>query len=974
MYCSDSYNVVDYTYFAIAELDSGINMSSIQLGFKAYQDTNYRSNIIVGVMANPMDVTSFEAVDTIICNNEARWDYYEVPFSSYSGQGRYIAFMTKLMEASEVETFLIDDIVLDVMPSCPKPYDVVSLGSHSDSIIVDWQELGAATEWQLCFGIAPINPSLGQGTIVSGVTSHPYVFDNLSNDTIYNVYVRSICGPGDTSDWSLSYVECSPGYYNFQTSGTDTVYMCNGWIYDNGGLTGDYSSCVNSTLIVYPSSENSLVYITGSYETVGGGDRITVYDGVGTMSTTRIYQSDMSASNLIFASTTGPLTINFYTGSANNSSGFAFNVQCVSGSCSMVQDIEAVYATSSSATIGWTELGSASSWQIEYGLSGFELGTGINMFTTSNPCVITNLLELTHYDIYVRSICSPGDTSGWQRSTFRTGTCEIPDYITVGTSTTSSNQFPLRTNRNYSYSQQIFLSSELDTLQGGEEMNITAIFFQEAYVMNLTPRNIKIYMGHTRESVFLQRNLWIPISQLQLVFDGEVTFGGTGSYRWREILLDSMFAYNGVDNIVVAVLDETGRELGSVNVCNHSTGNSIRGLSYESDDPISLANLGYGFSYQYRGNIKFQNCINTCNRLDSLTLDVRTNAVEISWDDYVDSEVSYKETSSTEWTEPIFVPDNSHYLLTGLLPGTDYNLRIRRVCDSNAFSYWDYRNVTMLSLPCYSPINICAEDVEMTSATIRWVDTSSSHEAWDVAYGYGNSSTNWDTMRVTTPFANLTRLYSNNDYTIRLKPYCSVAGNVSGSWTEPFYFRTVTCEMVRNLMAADVTKNTITLAWSALPEQTKWEISYGLEGVNEDNGTKIEVEGSRGYTIIGLEPDTVYDIYVRSVCQERVYSAWTDKLQVRTSPIGISTAETDNVDVIIYPNPTDGETTVAINGIVGNAEFELADMNGRIIIAETVNCEGSLVKTINVSSLAKGTYFVHIYNNDFNTTRKLVVK
>ena len=47
-------------------------------------------------------------------------------------------------------------------------------------------------------------------------------------------------------------------------------------------------------------------------------------------------------------------------------------------------------------------------------------------------------------------------------------------------------------------------------------------------------------------------------------------------------------------------------------------------------------------------------------------------------------------------------------------------------------------------------------------------------------------------------------------------------------------------------------------------------------------------------------------------------------------------------------------------------------MNGRMIV--TIACEGSLVKSIDVSNLAKGAYFVHIYNDNFNTTRKLIVK
>ncbi|MBR5783928.1 MAG: T9SS type A sorting domain-containing protein, partial [Bacteroidales bacterium] len=182
------------------------------------------------------------------------------------------------------------------------------------------------------------------------------------------------------------------------------------------------------------------------------------------------------------------------------------------------------------------------------------------------------------------------------------------------------------------------------------------------------------------------------------------------------------------------------------------------------------------------------------------------------------------------------------------------------------------------------------------------------------------------------------------------------------------------CEGVTNVVANDITAEGATISWTAPAGQNKWEISYGIEGVVENNGTKIIVENTPVYTITGLESDFPYDVYVRSICQEGVYSAWSTKGQFRTTREGINTASADNVKVQIYPNPANSEATVTVDGITGEAEFVLADMNGRIIVTETINCEGSLVKTINVSNLAKGAYFVHIYNNDFNTTRKLIVK
>ena len=329
--------------------------------------------------------------------------------------------------------------------------------------------------------------------------------------------------------------------------------------------------------------------------------------------------------------------------------------------------------------------------------------------------------------------------------------------------------------------------------------------------------------------------------------------------------------------------------------------------------------------------------------------------------------------STLVWSDNISVVNTNTYTVTGLQPETNYEFRLRTVCDSTTLSGWFIVPTTTLELPCVAPMGFSASNVELTSATVAWTDSLNNQEAWKVAYGYGADASAWDTIDVTTASVNLTNLYSNTEYTVRVKAYCSVEADVYSEWSEAFTFRTATCEGVSNITSSAVTANSATINWTPGASQTKWEISYGMEGVSEANGTKVVVENTPAYTIEGLESDLTYDVYVRTVCAEGVYSAWSNKIQFRTT-VGINTASADNVRVQIYPNPANSEATISVDGVNGKVEFVLADMNGRMVVTETINCEGSLVKTIDVSNLAKGAYFVHIYNDDFNTTRKLIVK
>jgi hypothetical protein len=87
--------------------------------------------------------------------------------------------------------------------------------------------------------------------------------------------------------------------------------------------------------------------------------------------------------------------------------------------------------------------------------------------------------------------------------------------------------------------------------------------------------------------------------------------------------------------------------------------------------------------------------------------------------------------------------------------------------------------------------------------------------------------------------------------------------------------------------------------------------------------------------------------------------------------VGIDAIE-NNVKVSMQPNPATAQTQMTIEGVNGEINFSLIDMSGRVIAEEVINANE--VKTINVSSLAKGTYFVRLTNSNFSKVEKLIVR
>jgi len=75
-------------------------------------------------------------------------------------------------------------------------------------------------------------------------------------------------------------------------------------------------------------------------------------------------------------------------------------------SCAKPTALTVSAVTSNSVTLGWTENGTANSWNIEYGPSGYTQGSssGTLVAASTNPFTIENLTPLT-YDFYVQANC-----------------------------------------------------------------------------------------------------------------------------------------------------------------------------------------------------------------------------------------------------------------------------------------------------------------------------------------------------------------------------------------------------------------------------------------------------------------------------------------------------------------------------------------------------------------------------------------
>ena len=264
----------------------------------------------------------------------------------------------------------------------------------------------------------------GQSIIVTAViTSAPWT-ESFTGTTTPSGWSET--GEGYIYNTEAAYGALSAGDY---TTGGGTNYA---WI--DG--TAPNSTSGTGDILTSPEIDLSdlttphLCYALFSHNTNDSGNNtinVEFYDGAA-WNTVTSYQQNLgprwvsTTVNLASYTITGNARVRFtiFTNSLENANfndilidDVSFNNGGCPSTCIAPSALEASNITPTSADLAWTNFGTATQWEVEYGTTGFTPGNGTTITTTDNPFNITSLTQGTTYDFYVRAVCDVMDASIW---------------------------------------------------------------------------------------------------------------------------------------------------------------------------------------------------------------------------------------------------------------------------------------------------------------------------------------------------------------------------------------------------------------------------------------------------------------------------------------------------------------------------------------------------------------------------------
>ena len=421
-----------YSYLALPAID--VEMDTLQVSFAALH-TSASYNVQVGVMTDPEDYTTFTQVATITPSALTTWEMFEVPLRNYTGNGKYIAFFC----GGATSFIYVDDIEVDYIPTCQRPYDVAATRTTTTTATLHWSDPGV-NFFEIEYG--PAGFTRGTGTVVTSSADSVTLY-GLNHSSRYEVYVRAICSLTDTSNWSFPtyfYTDCDKinnlpytatfGGWGVGTGARPVCWACGG--YSNYpyivNVTDALNNIIGQTFYFYSYGSNTVYASLPELDSISYPVETTqaVFKAWTNNTTSTLYshkfivgvcssQGDMSTFTPIDTVELTP-TPALYEVAFNNAVGAGKYITFVSTAldgasynyayldsvsvelipdCQSPNHLLATAVTSNSATVTWNERNISLSWQVEYGPHGFVPGTGARVVTSNNPHTITGLNPAT---------------------------------------------------------------------------------------------------------------------------------------------------------------------------------------------------------------------------------------------------------------------------------------------------------------------------------------------------------------------------------------------------------------------------------------------------------------------------------------------------------------------------------------------------------------------------------------------------
>ena len=675
-------------------------------------------------------------------------------------------------------------------------------------------------------------------------------------------------------------------------------------------------------------------------------------------------------------------------------------------SCGTPSSLSTTNVGSASATLNWSAVTGATSYNVRYRVTGTTTWTTSTSSTTS--LAISGLNPQTTYEFQVQAVCAiTGSYSPSSNfTTLPSVSCGIPTGlsntdVTLTTAVISWSAVPGATYYNYRY--RIIGSSAWTSGDIGlNTVSLTGLASGTQYEFQVRAVCISTPSAFSSSHIFTtlqEGGCAVPtglvatnVTATSVSVSWAAVFGSSNyNIRWRPQGASSW------QETVVSVTSFTANNLLPATVYEFQVkANCIRSLSAFSPSLLVTTASVSGCS----------------TPMGLAATNVTFNSATITWLAVPGSSsytIRWRSQGATLWNQMgSFV---NSFTINNLLANTTYEFEVQAVCGA-ALSSFAMGTFTTLQQPsCGLAANLNASAITTTTAILSW-STVSGASAYNVRWRVVNTVA-WSATVAGSNSIAVSNLAEGSFYEFQVQAICGVN---TGDYTNAAFFQTLGGGSCSDLFepnesaSSSLPLSPVNVEFQAVIGSPSDNDFFRFANTPEQKNIRIELTNLPANYAIQLFRDNILlatnqlpgtinktIIYNRGPVSSnyyvRVYSnngesvpnqCYTLKIRInenglRTVEEGVVVEGDQNVDFNVFPNPA--QSTVLINPVKRIAAeteevvLNVLDMSGRQLISQTFLLIGDdqHLFTLDVSSLPSGMYVVQLVQGEAAAFRKLLI-
>ena len=612
-------------------------------------------------------------------------------------------------------------------------------------------------------------------------------------------------------------------------------------------------------------------------------------------------------------------------------------------------------ATQTTANISWTNGAADSSWILEYGAPGFVQGTGITVSSGTNPAQISGLSASTCYDVYMRSICTAGDSSLWIGPLrFCTDCAPVIDLC---------EDFE-------AYSSGLPICWERFVVSTGSSSVQVSTFGG-----NVAPTSVQMNAGND------------PTSTLILI-SPEMTALTAGTHR-ATFWLDGSSTPD--TTLIIGTMSDPS------NPATFSPWDTINDISSSYQeykiafDTYTGTDTRIAFLYNPTATFRTINMddfcfepIPSCEKAPSVQIlnsGIDSNYLNVGWN--IDtSHVSYMVAYGPLGYDPILAPaggdtvtsSSNFKSITGLQPLSDYCIWVKAICTNGDTSFWSGPFCGETGCPSSTGVPYFEDFTSYTTSEVPlcWQEAQGALGGGSagVPISYGTSFWAPDGFaNVGTNGSAKINIYSTNRFEWIVSPSINLGSDPNQTFIIEFdiamtdYANTTAGVVGYDDSLAFVVSYDDGLTWSQSNIIESWDTS------NVPSNT-----GDHFYHILRNKTGVVkFGFYATTTVSNEDNDWFIDNFSIKdTVFVGLNeVAEMANFKV--YPNPNTGLFTVLNEGGANQTSLKVMDIQGRMVYDETYFFNTNGRKVIDVNTLKAGVYVLLIQSEGKLEQHRIII-